>query len=265
MSVFCRVQVQDIQKIMAEIRIRPAFVADAPLIAQVVAMAIGEDTMVRYCGSEYLRVLEQVAAAEGTQYSYQNVLVAEVDGVAAGAIVGYNGALLEPLREGTLSIVRKYNPSVNVVDEETQAGEFYIDSLGVLPQFRGCGVGKRLVMAMAGKGFVLGCSKIGLMVDFKNSGVLEFYSGCGFHPVGEKLFFGHKMHHLQCTHLPATGKIQYTGLNYPMIQEFCGDKILAPYICMGFSMLSLLGPDGFITVNEGDTICKDGVGNLWVE
>lgn len=60
-------------------------------------------------------------------------------------------------------------------------------------------------------------------------------------------------------------KIQYTGLNYPMVQEFCGDRILAPYICMGFSMLSLLGPDGFMTVNEGDTICKDGLGNFWIE
>lgn len=63
----------------------------------------------------------------------------------------------------------------------------------------------------------------------------------------------------------ATEKIQYTGLNYPQVKEFCGDKILAPYICMGFSMLSLLVTDGFITVNEGDTICKDGLGNFWVE
>ena len=81
----------------------------------------------------------------------------------------------------------------------------------------------------------------------------------------KKLFFGHKMRHLQCSHLPAVCKIQYTGLNYPQVQEFCGDKILAPYICMGFSMLSLLVPDGFMTVNEGDTICKDGLGNFWVE
>lgn len=66
-------------------------------------------------------------------------------------------------------------------------------------------------------------------------------------------------------HLKSTEKIQYTGLNYPQVQEFCGDKILAPYICMGFTMLSLLAPDGFITVNEGDIICKDRLGNFWVE
>ena len=65
--------------------------------------------------------------------------------------------------------------------------------------------------------------------------------------------------------MPNIQKIQYTGLNYPQVREFCGDQILAPYICMGFSMLSLLTPDGFVTVNEGDTICKDLSGKMWVE
>ncbi len=250
---------------MESIKIRLATADDAAIIAQAVAMAIGEESVVEYCGAGYLKVLEEVASATDTQYSYANALVAEVNGVAAGAVVGYDGAKLEDLREGTLSIVRKYNKALAVIGDETQAGEFYIDSLGVLPQFRGCGVGKRLLMAMAGKGFVLGCSKVGLIVDFENSGASELYKGCGFQPVGEKLFFRHKMHHMQCVHLEAVGKIQYTGLNFFQVKEFCGDKILAPYICMGFSMLSLLGPDGFITVNEGDTICKDGLGTFWVE
>lgn len=250
---------------MNDIKIRPAVASDAPLIAQTVAMAMGEDSAAKLCGAEFMSVLELVAAAEGTQYSYRNALVAEVDGVAAGAVVGYDGALLEPLREGTVSVVSKLNPGVLLPDDETQAGEFYIDSLGVLPQFRGCGIGKRLLMAMVGKGLVLGAGKVGLMVDFKNSEASSLYSGCGFQPVGEKNFYGHKMHHLQCTHLFAEYKILYTGLNYPQVQEFCGDKILAPYICMGFSMLSLIVPDGFLTVNEGDTICRDGLGNFWVE
>lgn len=250
---------------MNDIKIRPAAVNDAPVIAQAVAIAIGEETVVKYCGAEYLKALEAVASAEGTQYSYRNVLVAEVDGIVAGAVVGYDGALLETLRSGTLSILKEFNPSVYVADDETQSGEFYIDSISVLPQFRGCGIGKRLLMAIVGKGLVLGCSKVGLMVDFENSEASSLYSRCGFQTVGEKFFFGHKMCHMQCTHLQAEDKILYTGLNYPQVQEFCGDKILAPYICMGFSMLSLIVPDGFLTVNEGDTICRDGLGNFWVE
>ena len=74
---------------MVEIKIRPAFAADTPIIAQVVAMAFGEECAALLCGAEYLKVLEAVAAADGTQYSYRNALVAEVGGEVAGAVVGY--------------------------------------------------------------------------------------------------------------------------------------------------------------------------------
>lgn len=250
---------------MDRIDIRPACVADAPIIAQAIAMAMGEECAALLCGPEYMKVLEQVAMADGTQYSFKNALIAEVDGVAVGAAAGYDGARLSTLRNGTLAVISRYYNSAQIPEDETGAGEFYIDFIGVLPQWRGCGVGKRLTIAMVGKGLVQECGKVGLLLDFGNSRAAALYSQCGFQPVGEKLFFGHKMRHLQCSHLPAVGKIQYTGLNYPQVQEFCGDKILAPYICMGFSMLSLLVPDGFMTVNEGDTICKDGLGNFWVE
>ena len=60
-------------------------------------------------------------------------------------------------------------------------------------------------------------------------------------------------------------KILYTGLNFPQVKEFCGDKVLAPYFCMGFSMLSLFTDEGFVSVNEGDTIVRDGQGRFWVE
>ena len=59
-------------------------------------------------------------------------------------------------------------------------------------------------------------------------------------------------------------RVQYTGNNFDEIKELCGDKILAPYFCMGFSMLSLLTDDGFVTVNEGDTILLDDSGKFTV-
>lgn len=60
-------------------------------------------------------------------------------------------------------------------------------------------------------------------------------------------------------------RVQYTGNNFEEVKQLCGDKILAPYFCMGFSMLSLLTDDGFVTVNEGDTILLDDTGHLSVE
>ena len=54
----------------------------------------------------------------------------------------------------------------------------------------------------------------------------------------------------------------YTGTNYDEVKRLCGDKVLAPYFCMGFSMLSLDTGEGFVTVNEGDTIVLGDDGSL---
>lgn len=58
--------------------------------------------------------------------------------------------------------------------------------------------------------------------------------------------------------------IQYTGLNYKEVKDFAGERILAPYFCMGFSMLSLYTKEGFITVNEGDYIIQNDDGEFSV-
>ncbi len=60
-------------------------------------------------------------------------------------------------------------------------------------------------------------------------------------------------------------KIQYTGTNYEQLKQLCGDRLLAPYFCMGFSMLSLDTGRGFETVNEGDFIILDDDGTLRLE
>ena len=60
-------------------------------------------------------------------------------------------------------------------------------------------------------------------------------------------------------------KLQYTGNNYDEVKQLCGDKVLAPYFCMGFSMLSVDTGEGFESVNEGDVIVLVDDGSLRVE
>ena len=57
-------------------------------------------------------------------------------------------------------------------------------------------------------------------------------------------------------------RIQYTGSNYDELKALLGDKLLAPYFCMGFTMLSVLTDDGFISVLEGDFIEVDDNGKV---
>ena len=60
-------------------------------------------------------------------------------------------------------------------------------------------------------------------------------------------------------------KVIYTGTNFEEVKRLCGDRVLAPYFCMGFSMLSLDTGEGFETVNEGDAIVLEEDGTLRIE
>ena len=185
---------------MNNIIIRKATPDDAQFLARVVVMAIRDDEMVkRNCGGDdYLKVLTAVCAATGTQYSYKNALVAQTfDGEKAGAILGYDGAHLQQLRKGTWDIISSYTGFVPEMADETEAGEFYLDSLAVMPAFRGLGVGEKLIQAMTEKAFNEGHKNVGLIVDKENPRAEELYKRIGFGRVGERMFFTHKMNHLQ--------------------------------------------------------------------
>ena len=160
-----------------KITIRSARVEDAATIARAVAMAIGDKEALRaYCGEDYMAVLTQIAATKGTQYSWQYALVAEVDGTAAGAVVGYDGDDLQPLREGTFAIVRQLTGRVPNIANETEGGEYYLDSVGVLPEFRGLNVGSTLVREICNKVFATQHNCVGLIVDSNNPQVEKLYT-----------------------------------------------------------------------------------------
>ena len=60
-------------------------------------------------------------------------------------------------------------------------------------------------------------------------------------------------------------KVTYTGTNFDEVKRLCGSKVLAPYFCMGFTMLSVDTGEGFVTVNEGDTIILNNDGSITIE
>ena len=178
------------------INIRKATKDDAQLIAQVVGMAIGEESMPYYCGEAWMDVISHIARQENTQYSYRNALVAEVDSAPAGAIIGYDGALLHALRQPTFDIILQYVDEINITEDETEASEFYLDSIGVLPEYRKFGIATRLIEAMRDKIFAEGHTRFGLIVDFDNPTAERLYTQIGFRRVGKRTFLGHQMWHL---------------------------------------------------------------------
>lgn len=181
-----------------KITIRQATAKDAETIARVVAMAIGDkSTLESYCGKDYLSVLTAIAQQHDTQYSWRHSLIAHVDGAVAGAIVGYDGGKLTELRDATFAVIQKIVGRQPIISDETEAGEFYLDSVGVFPEFRGKGVGVALITALCQRAATECHSCVGLIVECGNDKAARLYTSLSFECVGTKLFFGHKMWHLQ--------------------------------------------------------------------
>lgn len=176
------------------ITIREATPSDSELIATVVCMAVGYDTT-----HPIYPVFEELARRDVSQYSWRNTLIAEVDGVTAGALVGYDGALLTTLREPIYPLLERHLDSTLNIEDETEVGEFYLDSLGVLAKYRGLGIGSKLISAMCDKARKEGHQRVGLIVDYDNNRAEHLYTSLGFKRVGHKQFLGHPMHHLQLT------------------------------------------------------------------
>ena len=179
-----------------ELNIRKATKDDAPLIAKVVAMAIGEEGSKHYCGDNHQSVLEEIARLENSQYSYKNTIVAEVDGMPVGAAVAYDGADLYKLRDVTLKHIFDRTGKMHNIEDETDATEVYLDSIAVLPEYRGLGIGKRLLLALKEIASKEHGKNLGLLVDFENPDAERLYKSVGFERMNVKDFLGHKMWHL---------------------------------------------------------------------
>lgn len=174
------------------IKIRPAVVGDAPFVGRVVLMALHYDET-----HPLAPIFAELAVRELSQYSYRNALVAEVDGCVVGAIIGYDGARLEELRKPLYELLLEKQGYVPTIEDETSAGEFYLDSLAVLPEWRGRGVGRALITAARDRAFAVGHKRVGLIVDFENPRAESLYNSLGFGRVNATRFLGHDMWHMQ--------------------------------------------------------------------
>jgi DNA-3-methyladenine glycosylase I len=142
-------------------------------------------------------IFKELAGRDDSQYSYKNALVAELDGKPAGSIIGYDGARLHELRKPLYELMVAKFGSVRPVEDETSAGEFYVDSIAVLPEYRGRGVGRALLADLCRRVFAKGFDKVGLLVDVTNPKAENLYASLGFRRVNPTTFLGLDMWHMQ--------------------------------------------------------------------
>ena len=177
--------------------IRQAHKEEASQIAELFMLAWPIEEILESTGLTYEQLHESItliAANEETIYSYENTLVAETDGKVAGAMCAYDGADYQRLKQPIVDVL---GPDCGFAKmKETEAGVFYLDSVGVLPEYRGRGIASRIIEAQCERAASLGHKVAGLIVDIDKPQVEELYSRLGFTYLDDKDFFGHTMKHM---------------------------------------------------------------------
>lgn len=170
------------------VTIRKAVKEDALFMAERILWAIG----VPDAKDSDVETLSAVCAMKDVLYSYENTLIAEVDGERVGIMISYDGALYSTLRVKTFSNVGDaLKCDFSNMADEAKAGEYYLDSLAVSPEFRHRGIGRALMSAALESGRKTGIEKATLLVSPKNPPALRLYSHMGFKPTGMVKAFGH--------------------------------------------------------------------------
>lgn len=75
-------------------------------------------------------------------------------------------------------------------EDETCKGEFYIDSLAVLPEYRRMGIGRQLMKAQMEYGLRKGLRHQTLLVDPENPKAQRLYESLGFRYESDCYAFG---------------------------------------------------------------------------
>ena len=180
--------------------IRKAKPEDANAIATYILLAM-EDIVYEFIGEKShekaIQFLINLISKKTNQYSYENCCVIEIEHEVAAVAVVYDGGKLQKLRMPVAQEIKSmFNRDFNPEDE-TEAGEYYIDSIGVNPLRQGKGLGSKLLQFLIDEYVVKRNGTLGLLVDKDNPNAKKLYLKLGFEPVGEKILVGKGMEHLQ--------------------------------------------------------------------
>ncbi len=175
--------------------IRPAFPQDALVAARLIALSMGPMADFLFAsrvgpgGAE--AVLADLFARPGNRFSHQFAEVAEVGGRAVGLLIAYSSHLMGRLAvamgrqlaetrgvRGILRLMPRVLPLAPF--REAEAGEYFINTLAVLPEFQGQGIGSRLLLRAEERAAGEGLSRCALSVEVENLRAKRLYERAGF-------------------------------------------------------------------------------------
>lgn len=180
--------------------IRKAKAEDSSQIAGLLLLAMG-DIIFSFIGENSIEkatdLLESLVKIEVNQYSFENCWVVEEKKNAIAVACIYDGAKLQKLRVPVASLIESKFGRKFLPEDETQAGEFYIDCIAVGPDQQGKGLGSRLIEFLIEEYVHQHNLTLGLLVEKNNPKAKSLYLNLGFERIGEKKLVGKMLDHLQ--------------------------------------------------------------------
>lgn len=177
---------------MGEINIRPATKEDCGKIAAL--YSISSDGVADYIwtklaapGEDILDVGKKRYEREGLAFSYENCDVVESDGKIVGMLVAFP-MQVDPSEVETDPVLIPYSK----LEEDDS---YYICGMAIFPEFRGRGLGTRLLSLAEQHAVEMGFRKLSLIVFEQNTGAKRLYERAGYNEVAREPVFPHPLVH----------------------------------------------------------------------
>jgi len=159
---------------------RPATRRDCPAIAEL--FLIASDGLAQYiwCQSDsrglpLLEIGAQRYAREDVAFSFQNCVIAELFGTVAGMLHSF---AMEPSPGSGDECTP--DPVLQPYSELEDPGSLYISALAVYPEYRGLGIGSRLLATADARAQRLGHSRVSLICFEQNHQAMSLYRRHGY-------------------------------------------------------------------------------------
>ncbi|MED3654953.1 GNAT family N-acetyltransferase [Heyndrickxia sporothermodurans] len=179
---------------------RLAMKSDAKEAADYIHLAIHDiaEALTGEKETEKIReVLSELFRQENNRLSYQNSIVAEIDGKVAGILIAYSGDDAVELDKPILERLKRIGKShVEPFDNEADKGDYYIDTVSVVPDFQGRGIGTFLIQSVEQVAKDKGFTRVSLNVAEDNPGAKRLYEKLGYMKEKNIMINGHEFDYM---------------------------------------------------------------------
>lgn len=178
-----------------DIIIRNAVIEDCPFLARCVMAAMGLTDLNEPCVDDLrYKTIKELCEMEHSLYCwyYFRVAVDKETGKATGCLLSYDGKRYARARDLSFRYAEeKTGLTLGDSDMETCKGEYYLDSLAVLPEYRGNSIGHLLINDAIRIGAENRHSRFTLIAEKDSSALRNYYRQAGFTEEEEIIFCNH--------------------------------------------------------------------------